>query len=434
MKYTSTVFITILTLAFVACSRVEPDVTPANNVETTSAGSINTKLLDADALEYYKDIAVLAEWYADHPAVLMAAINDNKTHTYKDPAYNTFVGELQEMDLRDENNKRYAFFDLSDGERHEFLRDYIKLQAKVLDDKFKFAGTDAADDHTELVNALVDQVANTSPYSDTFDFDAEAAKITIGNPYETINDLIEHSQTPVIPPPGSDNGGQGTDEQEFWRTVSSLGILPKTPWTFDPLCTTNTPQQFVDKMRGSLRKGLVLVALPGGTATSYPLVFNGTLYDVGHVAIINKDAADVPAKIDKDFVFTIGTNSKDGMHNEKIGPSWTDKHGKSYLMKPVRTKYHKKWGVPIPWDSYTEDVDNGATHRKITEAIGKEYCSWYQIVYAKQATPNRFICSSSAWWAIKEAHDIGIGNFYKPTIFPAGVYDSGDMRIVAKSW
>lgn len=433
MKYISTVAIILLSLLFVSCSRVEPDMNPASNVETTSAGTIDTKLLDADAVEYYKDIAVLAEWYADHPATLVTAINYDKTHTYTDSAYNTFVGELQEIDLRDENDKHLSFFALSDSERHVFLRDYIKLQAKILDDKFKLAGTDAVDDYTQSTNFLVDQVAKTSAYSDTFDFDAEVAKIIVANPYEVINEKLTRNQSPALWA-ASDDTGPGLPEDTFWNFISSHSILGVATVRYEPLCFSNTPQKFVDKIRGQVSKGLVLVSLPAGTVTGAPLAFNGFTHDVGHVAIVSKDAGELAGIINDDFTFTIGTNSDDGMHNEKIKDGWTKKHGMTYLMKPVRTVYRKKYGIKIPWDSYTEEVNNNATYQKMAGVIGKPYCSIAQVPFAKWSAPNRFICSSAAWWAIKEAHGIGVGDFYKPTIFPAGVFLSSDMRTVTKTW
>ena len=418
----------------VSCSPVAPDMNPANNVETTSAGTIDKKLLDADAVEYYKDIAVLAEWYVDHPATLATAISNNETHAHTDSAYNAFVGELQEMDLRDENDKHFSFFALSDSERHVFLRDYVKLQAKVLDDKFKLAGTDAANDHTQSTNLLVDQVVKTSAYSDAFNFDAEAAKITVANPYEIINEKLTHNQSPVLPTT-SGNTGLGLAEEDFWRIVANSNWLSAATVKYQPLCFNNTPQKFVDKIRSNVSKGLVLVSLPAGTVTGSPLAFNGFMYDVGHVAIISEDAGKIPNTINDDFSFTIGTNSDYGMHHEKIKADWTKKHGMAYLMKPVRIVYSKKWGIILnPWSSHAKDVNNSDTYQRITEVLGKPYCSMSQLLTAKFNPPNKFICSTSAWWAILVAHHIDIGDMYKPTIFPAGVFLSSNMRVVAQTW
>ena len=120
------------------------------------------------------------------------------------------------------------------------------------------------------------------------------------------------------------------------------------------------------------------------------------------------------------------------MHNEKLGKDWTSKHGVTYLMQPIKVTYRYKF--PVSWERSQTDLDNSKTYQKITSVMDRKYCYAPEMLYAKWKAPDRFICSSSAWWAIKEAHGVGIGDFYKSTIFPAGVYESSDMRIVGMSF
>lgn len=420
-----------------SCKKESVDLSGTSKTTTVYAQDINMRAIDPDAVEYYKDFAVLAEWYVDHPTVLRSEIDKNKTHSFTDSNYNDFIAELSTLAILDSNNKSISFFDMPDEMRHSFLRDYVKTEAQFVNEKLQIAQNESADDYLEARNIIFDRFANTATFSDSINFDREASKISVRNPYEEIiDDMKEIISTPTpggVPPPGA-----GQSEQEFLKALSTAGILGLATVTFNPYCTNNTPNNFINKIRNEIKKGRILVALPAGFVTQQPLALNlsGGKFDVGHVAIISKDASSVPSSVSRSFSFTIGTNSEKGMHQEELGEDWIDKHGASYLMQPVRKTrtYDWKLGFIPGWKTTTEDVDNNATYNKIAGTLGRPYCSILQFLTTKWAVPERFICSSSAWWAIKEAHDIGIGDFYKPTIFPAGVFESSDMRIVGKTW
>lgn len=439
MKYSRLTLVLILLVLAGACSKPATDLNPAEDPTLVKATDVNLASLDQDAVEFYKDIAVMAEWYADHPTVLKAELAKNSAEKYTDSLYNDFVAELASMQLYDENEKPISFFDLDETTRHSFLKDYVKLEANFLDSKFKLAANEQADDHIEMVNAAVDKTLKTSAFSENFDFNAEAARVKGNNPYETVAADIQKTLGTAPPKVGLES--QPTTEQAFLKFLADSGILGYNVVTFNPGCFNNSPQNFVDKMRGELRRGRILVSLPGGYITGTPLAINAAgnykdIVDVGHVAIISKDASEIPAKIDKSYVLSIGTNSEKHMHNEVLGDDWTNKHGIAYLMQPIEVKYHYKpiKGIIPYWERSQSDLDNSKTYRKITTVMDKKYCDPWEMAYAKWKAPDRFICSSSAWWAIKEAHGVGIGNFYKSTIFPAGVYESSDMRVVATSF
>lgn len=435
MTFLRLALVLILFTVVASCSRNNVEVTPTDTI-TVAATDVSVSLLDQDAVEFYKDVAVLAEWYADHPTTLKAELAKNASHTYTDSTYNDFLAEFSAMEMYDENGKAVSFFDLDETTRHSFLKDYVKLEASFLDSKWKYEGTEQADDQVQLLNAAFDQVVKTSAFTETIDFNAEAARIKSNNPYEDVEAImIRNDGNPTIRLQTSQSA-----EQNFYKFLADSKILANSVVTFNSLCFSNTPQNFVDKLRNDLQKGRVLVSLPGGYVTNTPLVLNATtskaVYDVGHVAIISVDKAQVPSKVDENTSISIGTNSDKGMHNESLGPDWTSKHGISYLMQPIRVsyKYKSKFGLLPWWERSQTDVDNSKTYQKIASVMGTPYCSALEFLHTKWVAPSRFICSSSAWWAIKEAHDIGIGNFYKPTIFPAGVYESSDMRVVAKSY
>ncbi|MBN8821570.1 MULTISPECIES: hypothetical protein [unclassified Spirosoma] len=434
MKYTRFTLVLIFLALVGSCSKPASDLNPTEDPITVKATDVNLASLDQDAVEFYKDIAVMAEWYADHPAVLKAELAKNSAEKYTDSLYNDFVAELASMELYDEKDKPVSFFDLDETTRHTFLKDYVKLEASFLDSKFKIAANEQADDHIELVNAAVDKTVKTSAFSDNFDFNAEAARIKSSNPYETVSADIQNTLG-AGPPPKLGLESQSTTEQTFLKFLADSRILGYSVVTFNPLCFNNTPQKFVDKMRSGLRKGRVLVSLPGGFMTGSPLALNaggGSILDVGHVAIVSKDASEIPATVNADYVLSIGTNNEENMHNEKLGKDWTSKHGVTYLMQPIKVTYRYKF--PVSWERSQTDLDNSKTYQKITSVMDRKYCYAPEMLYAKWKAPDRFICSSSAWWAIKEAHGVGIGDFYKSTIFPAGVYESSDMRIVGMSF
>lgn len=450
MKPVRYVVLSLFVLTLGSCSHLlnDHDLTPIPTNDHIVASEIALSSLNPDIIEYYKDIAVLAEWYADHPAALQAAILFNKTHRVNDDKFNTFVNELSELNLQDEQSKPFSFFDLGEEARHVFLRDYIKMEAAFQDAKHELVGGgEWADDYMELRNDAVDKIVKTSAYSESFNFDAEAAKIVAADPLEEISNEIEEREytlgnTMSAPEPDQAEAPSSvnTAEQLFYRSLSLL--IGASPINFNPLCFTNTPQQFVDRLRAKSQKGLVLVALPGGNKTQLPFALNPhtSLYDLGHVAILSKNTSEIPSQINTDYSLTIGTNSSDKMHQEKIKASWTNQHGMAYLMKPIRKSRKATWktilGVKVPtgWETIVEDVNNGQTYDKIATVLGKPYCTPPQMLYSMKMVPDAFICSSSAWWAIKQAHGIDISSFYHLTIFPAGIFNSDDMEIVAQTF
>lgn len=428
--------LSLCALFAISCNKEGVSPAPSTTVSTVNPNNINIATIDADAIEYYKDFAVLAEWYADHPTVLNAELKKNNMYSYIDSNYNDFIAEFSTMNIQDENGKSISFFDMNDEMRHSFLRDYVKTEAQFVNEKLVMTNNISTDDYLEARNTIFDRFANTSPFTDSMDFDKEVAKITVANPYEEIVDDMEE----IISTPNPERimVGASLGEQDFLRSLISAGILGVATVTFNENCVNNTPNNFINKIRNEIKKGRVLVALPAGYVTREPLAVNlaGGTIDVGHVAIITKNANEIPGNVTRNFSFTIGTNSEKGMHNEELGDDWIDKHGASYIMQPVRKtrKYETKWGFLPGWTTITEDVDNMGTYNKIIGTLKRPYCSPLQFLTAKWAAPERFICSSSAWWAIKEAHDIGIGDFYKSTIFPSGVFESSDMRVVGKTW
>jgi hypothetical protein len=124
------------------------------------------------------------------------------------------------------------------------------------------------------------------------------------------------------------------------------------------------------------------------------------------------------------------------MHRERMDSSWTKKHGESFLMQAMRVSIHwrKKLGIPY-WPEYQyEDLVNEPIYEKMVSVIGRPYCSKPEMFYACRKVPEKFICSSSAWWAIREAHgvDIAPGDFL--TVFPADIMKSQYMRVVTQTF
>jgi len=79
------------------------------------------------------------------------------------------------------------------------------MESKFQDDKHKLVGGgEWTDDYMELQNDVVDEIAKTSAYSESFDFDTEVRKITVNDPLEEISDEIQERErtlgsTQVLP-------------------------------------------------------------------------------------------------------------------------------------------------------------------------------------------------------------------------------------------
>lgn len=111
---------------------------------------------------------------------------------------------------------------------------------------------------------------------------------------------------------------------------------------------------------------------------------------------------------------------------------WCKKHGLAFVGQVFDVKwrwFRKNWHT-WGWRQEASDVDNNKIYNKVVGTLKTPYCNIFQILTAKWAAPGHFICSSSAWWCAKNACNVNIGDWWKPTIFPAGVYLSDRVRII----
>jgi hypothetical protein len=179
-----------------------------------------------------------------------------------------------------------------------------------------------------------------------------------------------------------------------------------------------------------------LIALPGGFNTSYPIIFytNQDFYDVGHVAVLTLNSSQVPSTINNDetFKMSISTNSTENMHEESLKKNWTSEHGVAFVGQVFDVNwvwFYHHW-YDFGFKRVATDVNNDNIYNKVVPLIGKPYCNIFQLLTAKWAAPGHFICSSTAWWCAEQGCNVDIGDWWKPTIFPAGVYLSDRVRII----
>jgi hypothetical protein len=395
-------------------------------VTTTQKTDINPATIVPEALEYYKNIASIANWYAKNPGS-----NKRAQSVLDGDTSNTLLAKLSEISILDSNNVPHSIFQVTEAERKEFLETWVLIESDAMSHKLKL------DSSRNSIGLITER---NEAYRQAFGSNKMELEGVGEDPYwkmRTIMDLNEKQKLNSIHAP---NGFQKNlnAEDTFYALAVANKILSVLPIGAAPL---KLPvQTFVNRIRPSLRPGRLLIALPGGSNTAYPLVFypNLQFYDPGHVAIISVNPWQVSGTLDDKTIISMGANSEKGMHEERTNEDWAGRHGLAYVGQVYTTKWVTKWTIThVLWFTTktpyyvqeSRDIDDNVMFYEALALIGKPYCHLYELPTAKWAAPARFICSTTAWWCAKKGADVNIGDFYRPTIFPAGVYLSDRVRI-----
>ena len=415
-------YIAIATLLLISCEKNPEtlDLSPSGqNVTIIEKEDVNKDAILPEAIEYYQNIATMARWYSKHPQIAERSRLKNATND----SINPLLLKLDELSITDSLGNDISIFDLDGTKLDTFLTSFVIIESEQLSEKLKELPTeDSKSEITETNKAFRAVFSNK-----------KSLESTLTDPYWKIsNKLKEQEKTQDFSKLDLKSGDSG-----FWFKVISNYALQISILHIAP--NSLSKQTFVNRLRRSVQKGRLLIALPGGFTTTFPIVFypNKKWYDVGHVAIMVKNSNEIPQKISNnendEFYFTMGTNPENGMHKEKdLKEDWCDKHGVAFVGQvfDVKWVWFKKnwhhWG----WRKERRDVNNYNIYSKALSIKGKPYCKWYQVMTAKWSAPDRFICSSTAWWCAKKGTGVNISSWWKTTIFPAGVYLSDRVRIV----
>jgi len=374
--------------------------------------------INPDAALYYKNLSTLALWYARNP--LFRTIPGQIATRGSE---NNVLGKFESMTLIDSLGNRISMFDLNEIEMKNFLENWQNVEAYNLTQKIE-------KDTTATSLSLFKE--RNSAYADA-GINFKSTSIT-EDPYFKIKSELDNRekrkienqvQLPVL------KAGELTDDY-FWATVIANGLMSLSVIQAAP--NRLTPQTFVDRIRPAISKGRIIVALPGGWTTSSLIVFypNKTWYDVGHVAIIEKDAVQIPDSIDSQFTFTIGTGV-DGTHYEVTAQKWCVKHGLAFVCKATSTSWemyktdvNKKW----KWRKVVVEVDGEKLIEKATSCLTVPYCSTIDVFFSKWVAPKSFICSSLAWYCTRETAGVDISDWWSTSVYPVDILFSENIQIV----
>ena len=407
-------------------SKIEPLSTSSssNLVTYTEKKDINKASVKPEALEYYKNIATIANWYAEHPSY-----NKMQSSAADGDTANTLLAKISALTILDTNNVQKSIFEISPTERAEFLDTWALVEARDLSEKLKLDTSNTSVNLISERNAVYNQTFGSNKMLDNED------------PYWKLRHAMDLNEKKKRNPASNTFNKTMDTNSDFYATVVANGILGCTFLPIGAAPPHLPAQTFVDRIRTSLQPGRLLIALPGGSNGVWPIIVypNSKFYDPGHVAIISVNPWQVPSVVENNTHITIGADSKDGMHEERINADWASIHGLAYVGQVYTTRWVTKWTVQhLLWFTtktpyYVQeatDVNNNAMFNEAQAILGKPYCHVYELLTAKWAAPARFICSTTAWWCAKKSANVNIGDFYKSTIFPAGVLTSDRVRIV----
>jgi hypothetical protein len=414
---------------------------------------INKAQLNSEAVEYYENIAKMAEFYATHPDIVNAIYSKNRITVSSDSTdtVNPILEKLLSIDMVDSVDNKLSFFVLEPEERKEFLDAFVTTEANALTEKLEMDTTVSREmtaslsQQNDIVNRVLSSKKNSyniSNNKDPYPLIYEAMLREERNSQlskEKIETLSKQPDTysSILKKAGK---ARVSNDSEFWANAALNGILSAGPIQYMPVSLT--PRKFVQRIVNNSERGRLLISLPGGWTTTWPVIWysNGTA-DVGHVGVIFRTKGEiindlnVAGRITDDeankYDLTIGATNGPGVHREDIWGNWGKTHGISFVGQIFDVTWKWRWrGFRSGLYRYENDVNNESIAQGFEDQLGKSYCHWTGVLFAKWAAPNKFICSSLAWYVAKHKGNTNISDWWKTTIFPAGVYRSDRVRIV----
>lgn len=418
-------------LIFFSCKNEDLNANKAaqpNPVTVTYKSEINQSAILPEALEYYSNIAEMAKWYAKHQEVVLQSRVQSESGV--SDSLNTLIDKLDKIIILDSANNKISFFELDEMRRDSFLSSFVTIEANDLSMKLKL------DTSSLMINSFQE---NNNAVKTAFARIKSAHSFT-EDPYWKVRNVMmerENARSAIIAKEMSkmkaskvqEGPMRISEDYAFWSELITNGLLSLSPIRLYPIQLT--PHTFIDRIRPNIEPGRLLIALPGGVETYYPLImYAGTLeFDFGHVAVMNKTAPTTNYDI---ATFTISTNSKQGMHQEILKDNWCQEHGLAYVGQVFDTQwkiYFKNWHS-LAFRRETKDASNAAIAAQLPPLLNQPYGGALGIISGKILAPKYLICSTTAWWCAKNGAGIDIGDWYRPSIWPAGVYLSDHVRII----
>lgn len=234
------------------------------------------------------------------------------------------------------------------------------------------------------------------------------------------------------------------------------------------------PATLIGKIAPYCKRGRLLIANPGGNCTAVPVCWMlGSLddanvdhgLDFGHVAIITKNANTIysewrdwgkeqgdkkdPKEIFGGYKMSVSIDPKYDVWREGFRYAWAEKHAWCHIGQIFKRVWHWKkkcervcvsvlgwkkcWDACVPYYWYDDYDVNESIAQGAEDWVNRnsaQYASAAQLLFVKWAAPSKFICSSLPWYITKTREDENISNWWTPTIFPSGCYESDRIRII----
>lgn len=421
-------------LIFFSCKNEDLNANKAaqpNPVTVTYKSEINKSAILPEALEYYSNIAEMAKWYAKHQDVVAQSRVQSESGVL-DSLKNTLIDKLDKITILDSANNKISFFDLDEMRRDSFLSSFVTIEANDLSVKLKFDTSSlmisSFQENNNAVKAAFARIKSANSFTE--------------DPYWKVRNVMmerENARSAIVAKEISrmkaskvqEGPMRVSEDYTFWSGLILNSQLSLSPIRISPIQLS--AKTFVDRIRPSIQPGRLLIALPGGVDTYYPLILylDGTGFDFGHVAVMNRYAP-APNTNNADISFTISTNSKEGMHQENLQNNWGNEHGLAYVGQVFDTQWRTYYNN---WHSFgvrreARDASNTLIANELPPLLNQPYGGAVGILVGKFWAPKFLICSTTAWWCAKNGAKVDIGDWYKPSIWPAGVYTSDHVRII----
>lgn len=458
-KNTKILGVLLCIIGIVACASPMEDSSVQAQVEHLSSKHESTAEYKSETLRYYENIARMARWYGEHPDVVYRYQQSmQQLRAQRDPNVNVgryidnpdfrnlenpFLERLTNLRFSSNDGKQFGFLDMDLDMQNSFLDEFPKMEAKAYDEKIESLGLPATKDvirsYMKRSNDIIDSIMNNQ----------ETLRSLGGkDPYFLIKDAMdkEEEREKVLGQVNQQLRLSGALTHNFFVGVLGLACVSYKNM-FRPSMDMDT---FVKRIEHVIEPGRLLISPPGGAHyEGSPLVYfkKSDAVDFGHVAVICNDRYNIreqlgralpthDIKVIQRVGLTIGTDDKFHMRYESLFYDWTELHGHAHVGQIFDVKYRSRKCGFLCWEWTRQEinVNNEAILEEAKKSIETKYCNKGEVLFAKWAAPDRFICSSAAWWYAKKATGVNIGDWWKTTILPAGVYQSDRVRIIGRTF
>lgn len=395
----------LIAVAGTSCSTSEPTPNGSSFVENapqteTHISEINRANISPAALKHYRLISDVIMATTNKAGKTRAELNRDDEAIPAEPEC-IFYEKVHQLNIEDENGDSIKVVDMEEEEKQAFLDQWSVMEAAQLSEKI--VDEPGLQSYVEEENRIIEELLSESGVPS----DGADSVINVSGTRSGKSKYGTFDRTKFFKLIGKRMSEFNAHQEASYDTRSGYGEGNYTV----PFSTVRSG------ITAFARKGDLILRLPVYNQPSYLISYSN--WNVGHVSIVSTAGSSLQTAY-SNTKFAIGANINRGVV-EEIMDEWCRP---SYVMGVSIIKYVWKWrGLRSGlYRTVTQVANPSAVANEAYRYLGKSYCSASEFLGAKWAAPHSFICTTLAWYCVKNALGVNITDWWTVIPTPSNIY------------